>query len=127
MAVVVKIWTVKHVFGQRMRLRIRNEATDISHKSVVLRVSIYADYIAKVLILNAPKTEERYVLAYVPSPAVAEERSPSSWRCRVILSVVFPVEQISDRPMLAIVPERSLVVAKELGCVRTEITARYHR
>ena len=127
MAVVVEIWTVKHIFGQRMGLRIRNKATDVSHKSIVLGVSIHADHIVKVLILNAPKTQEWYVLAYVPSLAVAEEWSFSGRRRRVILSVVLPIEQIGDRPMLAIVVERPLVVTKEQWFVCTEITARYHR
>ena|SRR5437016_1799911 len=110
-----------------MGLRIRDKATDISHKSIVLGVSVHGDYIVKTLILNAPKTQERYMLAYVPSLAIAEEWFPSGRRRRVILSVVFPVEQISDRPMLAIVVERSLVVTQEQWFMCTEITARYHR
>ena len=56
-----------------MGLRIRDKATDISHKSIVLGVSVHGDYIVKTLILNAPKTQERYMLAYVPSLAIAEE------------------------------------------------------
>src|ERR1039458_1748295 len=110
-----------------MRLRIRDKATDISHKSIVLSVSINGDYIVKTLILNPPKTQERYMLAYVPSLAVAEEWFPSGRRRRVVLSVVLPVEQISDRPMLAIVIECPLVVTKEQWFVCTEITASYHR
>ena len=53
------------------------------------------------------------MLARVSSLAVAEERFLSGRRCRVVLSVVLPIEQISDRPMLAIVVERPLVVTKE--------------
>ena len=110
-----------------MLLGISDKATDISDKSIVLGVSIHADYIVKTLILNAPKTQERYVLACVPSRAVAEEWFPSGRRRRVILSVVLPVEQISDRPMLAIVVECPLVVTQEQWFVCAEITARYHR
>ena len=73
MTVVVEIWNVKHIFGQRMRLRIRDKATDISHKSIVLGVSVHGNYIVKTFTLNAPKTQERYMPAYVPSLAVAEE------------------------------------------------------
>ena len=65
--------------------------------------------------------------AYVPSLAVAEEGFRGGRRRRVILSVVFPVEQIRDRPMLTIVVECPLVIAKEQRFVCTEITARYHR
>src|SRR5690242_15419890 len=107
-----------------MRLRIRDEAPDISDKTIVLGVSIHSDNIVKTLILNAPKTEERHMLTYIPPLAVAEERFPRGRCCRVILSVVLPVEQISDRPMLAIVVERPLLVTKELWCVCSEITAR---
>ena len=127
MTVVVEIWNVKHIFGQRMRLRIRDKATDISHKSIVLGVSVHRNYIVKTLTLNPSKTQERYMLAYVPSLAIAEEWFPSGRRRRVILSVVFPVEQISDRPMLAIVVEGPLLVTQEQWFVCTEITARYHR
>src|SRR5271157_470200 len=110
-----------------MRLRIRDKATDISHKSIVLRVSIHGDDVVKTLILDAPKAQERYMLADVLSLAVAEEWLPIGRRCRVILSVVLPVEQISDRPMPAVVVERPLLVTKEQWFVCTEITARYHR
>src|SRR5271157_603130 len=110
-----------------MLLGISDKPADIGHKSIVLGVSIHGDYIVKTLILNAPKTQKGYMLAYVPSLAIAEEWSCSGRRCRVILSVVLPVEQISDRPMAAIVIERPLVVTKEPWFVCTEITARYHR
>src|ERR1700687_2618592 len=110
-----------------MLLRIRDKAADITHKSIVLDVSIHSDYIVKTLILHAPKTQKRHMLAHVPSLAVAEEGFSSGRRCRVILRVVFPVEQISDRSMLAIVIERPLVVTKELWFVGSEITARDHR
>ena len=53
------------------------------------------------------------MLAYVPSLAVAEEWFLSGRRRRVIFSVVLPIEQIGDRPMLAIVVERPLVITKE--------------
>src|SRR5450755_3322833 len=96
-----------------MRLRIRDKATDISHKSIVLRVSIHGDDVVKTFILDAAKAQKGYMLACVPSLAVAEEWFPSGRRRRVILSVVLPVEQISDRPVLDIVVERPLVVTKE--------------
>ena len=127
MAVVVKIWTVKHIFGQRMRLRIRDKTADIGHKSIVLGVSIHTDHIVKTLLLNATKTEEGHVLAHVPSLAVSEKGFPSSRGGRGILSGVLPVEQISDRPMLAVVFEIPLVITQDLRFVCTEITARYHR
>jgi hypothetical protein len=109
-----------------VRLRIRNKATDITHKSIVLRVGIHGHDIAKTLILDAPKAEEGHMLANVPSVAVAEKRFRSGRRRRVILSVVLPVEQITDRPVLAIVVECPLVVAKEQWFLDTEITARDH-
>ena len=96
-----------------MLLRISDKATDISHKSIVLSVSIHPDYIVKTLILDLLETQERYMLACVPSLAVAEEWFRSGRRRRVILSVILPIEQISDRPMLAIVVVRPLVVTKE--------------
>ena len=126
MAVVVQIWTVEHIFGQRMRFWIRDKATDIRHKSVVLDMSVHGDHILKTLLLNASKTQERYMLACVPSFSVAEEWSSSGPRCRVILSIVLPVEQISDGLMLAVIVEVPLVVTQELWFVCTEITARYH-
>ena len=110
-----------------MLLGISDKPTDISHKSIVLGVSIHRDYIVKTLILDLSETQEGYMLACVPSLAVAEEWSPSGRRRRVILSVVPPVEQISDRPMLAIVVERPLIVTEEQWFVCTEITACYHR
>src|ERR1700746_1620360 len=126
MAVVVEVWTVEHIFCQRMRFWISDKATDIHHKSVVLGMSVHSDHILKTLLLNASKTQERYVLAYVSSFSVAEEGSSSSRRRRVILSIIFPVEQIGDCLMLAVVGEVPLVVTQELWCVCTEITARYH-
>src|SRR5579864_8000770 len=126
MAVVVEVWTVEHIFRQRMRFWISDKATDIPHKSVVLRMSVHSDHILKTLLLNASKTQERYMLAYVPSFSVAEERSSSSRRRRVILSIVLPVEQIGDCLMLAVIAEVPLVVTQELRFVCTEITARYH-
>src|SRR5271165_3939959 len=110
-----------------MGLRIRDKAANISHKSIVPGVSIHRDDVVKTLILDAPKTEEWYMLAHVPSLAVAEERFPGARRRRVILSVVLPVEQISNRPMFVIVVERPLLVTKELWFVCTEITACDHR
>ena len=110
-----------------MGLRIRDKAADISHKSIVLGVSVHGNYVVKTLTLNASKTQERYMPAYVPALAVAEERFRGGRRRRIILSVVLPVEQISDRPMLTIIVECPLVIAKEQGLVCTEITARYHR
>ena len=110
-----------------MRLRIRDKASDISYKSIVLGVSIHGDDIVETLILDATKTQERHVLACVPSLAVAEEWFPGGRRRRVILGVVLPVQQISDRRMLAIVVDRPLIVTKNQWCVCTEITARYHR
>src|SRR5450432_270706 len=109
-----------------MLLRIRDEATDIGHKSIVLGMSVHTDYIVKTLILNAPKTQERYMLAHIPPLAIAEERLPNGRRRRVILGVLPPVAQIGDGPMLAIVVERPLLVTKEERLVCTEITARYH-
>ena len=96
-----------------MLLWIGDKAADISHKSIVLGVSIHRDYIVKTLNLDLSETQERYVLAFVPSLVVAEEWFLSGRRRRVILSVVPPIEQIGDRPMLAIVVERPLVVTKE--------------
>lgn|SRR6266566_5292152 len=110
-----------------MRLWVRNKAADIPHKSIVLGMSIHCDYIVKTFLLNASETQERHMLARVPPVPVAEEWFRSGRRRRVILSVVLPVEQITDRPMLAIVVERPLVVAQELWFVCTEITSRYHR
>ena len=110
-----------------MLLRISDKATDISHKSIVLVVSIHRDYIVKTLILDLSETQERYMPAYVSSLAIAEERFLRGRRRRVILSVVLPIEQISNRSMLAIIVERPLIVTKDLGFVYTEITARYHR
>ena len=53
------------------------------------------------------------MLAHVlPLPA-AKEWFLSGRRCRVILSVVLPVDQIGDGPMLAIVVECPLVVTEE--------------
>src|ERR1700682_2844981 len=96
-----------------MLLRISDKATDISYKGIVLGVSIHPDYIVKTFILDLSETEEGYMLARVFSLAVAEEWFLGGRRCRVILSVVLPIEQIGDRPMLAIVVERPLVVTKE--------------
>ena len=127
MAVVVEIWTVEHIFGQPMHLRICDKAANIGHKSIVLGVSIHRDHIVKTLILNASKTQEGYMLPYVPPLAAAEEWFRSCRRGRIILSVVLPLEQISDRPMLAIVVKRPLVVTQEKWAVYTEIAARDHR
>src|SRR5450755_2590770 len=96
-----------------MLLRISDKAPDISHKSIVLGVSIYRDYVVKTLILDLSETQEGYMLTYVPPLAVGEEWFLSARRRRVILSIVPPIEQISDRPMLAIVVECPLVVTKE--------------
>lgn len=110
-----------------MLLGISDKATDISHKSIVLGVSVHSDYVVKTLILDLSETQERYMLACVPSFAAAEKWFQSGRGRRVILSVILPVEQISDRPMLAIVVERPLVVTGKSWFVYTEITARYHR
>lgn len=93
--------------------RISDKSTDIRHKSIVLGMRIHSNYIMKTLILDLSETQEGYMLARVSSLAVAEERFRSGRRCRVILSVVLPIEQISDCPMLAIVVERPRVVTKE--------------
>jgi hypothetical protein len=93
-----------------MFFRISDKATDILHKSIVRGMSIHPNYIVKTFILDLSETEEGYMLARISSLAVAEERFLSGRSCRVILSVVLPIEQISDRPMLAIVVERPLVV-----------------
>ena len=86
-----------------MFLRSSDKATDIRHKSIVVGMSIHRDYIAKALILDLSETQEGYMLAYVPTLVVAEERFLSGRRRRVILSVVLPIEQISDRPVPAII------------------------
>ena len=95
-----------------MFLRISDKATDIRYKSIVLSMSIYPNYIVKTLNLDLSETQERYVLACVPS-VVTEEGFLSGQSRRVVLSVILPIEQVSDRPMLAIVFERPLVVTKE--------------
>ena len=110
-----------------MLLGISDKAADISDKSIVQGVSINRDYVVKTLILDLSKTQEGYMLACVPSPVVAEKWFLSGRSRRVILSVVLPIEQIGDRPMLIIVVERPLVITKESWFVCTEITARYHR
>ena len=110
-----------------MLLGISDKAADISDKSIVQGVSINRDYVVKTLILDLSETQEGYMPACVLSFVVAEEWFLSGRRRRVILSVVPPIEQIGDRPMLAIVVERPLVITKESWFVRTEITARYHR
>src|SRR5882757_711186 len=127
MAVVVEIWTVKHVFRQRFLLRVSDEVPNIGHKCIVRCVSIHADDIVKALGLNAPETQERYMLAYVPAPAVAEEWLLSAGRWRVIFSIILPLEQISDRSVLSIVVEIPLPVAQELWSMYAEIAARDHR
>src|SRR5258705_4691015 len=109
-----------------MFLRISDKAADIGHKSIVLGVSIHRNYIVKTLILDLAETKERYVLAYVLVPAIAEEGSRRVRIGWVVLGVILPIEQISDRPMFAILGERSLVVAEDLWFVCTKITARYH-
>jgi hypothetical protein len=53
------------------------------------------------------------MLASVPSLPVAVERFLSGRGRRVILCVVFPVEQIRDGPMLAIVCKRPLTITEE--------------
>src|SRR5580704_13814309 len=113
MAVVVEIRTIKHIFRQRMFLRICDKVTDIRHKSVVVCMGIHPNYIVKTLFLDPSETQEGYMLARVSSLAVAEERFLSGCRCRVILGVVLPIEQISNRPVRAIVAERPPVVTKE--------------
>ena len=96
-----------------MLLRISDKAPNISDKSIVLGVSIHPDYIVKALILDPSETQEGYMLTCISSLLVAEERFRSIRSRRVILSVVLPIEQIGDCPVLAIVPERPLVVTKE--------------
>src|ERR1700676_3091252 len=110
-----------------MLLRISDKVTDICDKSIVLGVSIHCHYIVKILILNLSETQKRYMLACVPSLAITEKWSLSGRRRRVILSVVSPIEQVSNRPMIVILVERSLIVTQELWFVCTEITSRYHR
>ena len=93
-----------------MLLGISDKTTDISHKSIVLIVSINRHHVVKTLLLDFPETQEGHVLASVPSLAVVEEWF-LSWGRRVVFSIVFPVEQVSDRPVLAIVAEGPLSIA----------------
>src|SRR5271157_5177576 len=110
-----------------MLLRVRDEAAYVSHERIVLVVGIHGNYIAKILLLNLPKAQERHMLAHVSSAAIADEWSLRGRRGRVILRIVLPIEQISDGAVLAIVVECSLSVAEDLRCVRAEITACDHR
>src|SRR5260370_3439846 len=115
MAVVVQIGTVEHIFAQGMLLRISDKATEISHKNIVVSMSIYRDHVAKTLSLNFPKTQERHMLARVlrfPF-AIVEKRFLIGRRCRVVLSVVPPIEQICNRPMLVILFKVDLCIAIE--------------
>jgi hypothetical protein len=54
-------------------LGISDKATDVNDKSVVLGVSVHRDYIVKSFILDLSKTQERHMLAYKTSLALAEE------------------------------------------------------
>src|ERR1700722_1332960 len=109
-----------------MLLRVSDKASDISHKSIVLAVGIDCHHIVKILILDLPETQERYMLACVPSFAIAEKWPLRARGRRVVFSVGLPIEQIGDRPVIVVVVECPLVVTKELWPVRTEITSRNH-
>ena len=109
-----------------MLLRVGDKATDISDKSIVLVMSVHRDYIEKTTILDCAETQKRYMLANI-FLMVAKEWFLGCRGCRVIFSIIFPLEEVSDGSVLAVVGEIPLVVTKHLRFVNTKIAASYHR
>src|SRR5258707_15211639 len=98
----------------------------MSCKRIALVMSVHRDYIEKAPILDCAETQKRYMLANI-FRMVAKEWFLGCRGCRVIFSIIFPLEEVSDRSVLAVVVEIPLAITKHLRFVNTKITASYHR
>ena len=82
-----------------MLLRVAPEGLDVSNKSVVRVLGIDGYHVAEAFLLNFRKTQERNMLSRVFSTVTKKWLGLGG----IILSVVLPIQKISDSPMATVV------------------------